>query len=86
LKGDEIPLGAQIVALCDAYDALTSARAFRSALTVQEARNVIARDAGSLWNPEMVRVFLEKVLGQESAAAPAPPAHRDPASPPQAGT
>ncbi|MGD8818157.1 MAG: diguanylate cyclase [Acidobacteriota bacterium] len=74
LKGEEIPRGAQIVALCDAYDALTSARAFRSALTLQEARSVIERDAGSLWNPEMVRVFLDKVLAPDLATSVAPPA------------
>ena len=50
------------MALCDAYDALTSARAFRSALTTKEARRVIERDAGSLWNPDVVRVFLDEVV------------------------
>ena len=65
LKGDEIPAGAQIVAVCDAYDALTSARAFRSALTLEEARRVIERDAGTLWNPDIVRVFLDKVVGEK---------------------
>ncbi len=68
LKGEEIPAGAQIVALCDAYDALTSARAFRSALTLKEARRVIERDAGTLWNPDIVRVFLEKVVDEFPAA------------------
>lgn len=71
LSGNEIPLGAQVVALCDAYDALTSARAFRSALTVREARGVIERDAGILWNPEIVRVFLDDVVCDEAAALPA---------------
>ena len=71
LRGDEIPAGAQVVALCDAYDALTSARAFRSALTLGEARQVIERDAGSLWNPDMVRVFLDQVVTEEPATQPA---------------
>ncbi len=66
LRGEEIPAGAQVVALCDAYDALTSARAFRSALTLQEARRVIERDAGTLWNPDMVRVFLDEVVSDEA--------------------
>ena len=66
LRGEEIPAGAQVVAVCDAYDALTSARAFRSALTLQEARRVIARDAGTLWNPDMVRVFLDEVVTEEA--------------------
>lgn len=71
LSGNEIPLGAQVVALCDAYDALTSARAFRSALTFTEARSVIERDAGILWNPELVRVFLDQVVSEDTAALPA---------------
>lgn len=69
LKGEEIPAGAQVVAVCDAYDALTSARAFRSALTLHEARTVIERDAGTLWNPAMVRIFLDEVVNEESQQA-----------------
>lgn len=65
LKGEEIPPGAMVVALCDAYDALTSARAFRSALSPEEARRVLERDSGRLWNPEIVRVFLDDVLEQD---------------------
>jgi diguanylate cyclase (GGDEF)-like protein len=68
LRGDEIPTGAQIVALCDAYDALTSARAFRSALTIEEARSVIERDAGTLWNPAIVRIFIDEVIGNGTSA------------------
>ncbi|MFQ5742533.1 MAG: HD domain-containing phosphohydrolase [Acidobacteriota bacterium] len=71
LKGDEIPPGAQVVAICDAYDALTSARAFRSALTSDEARRVIERDAGSLWNPRVVRVFLDRVIANNQTATAA---------------
>jgi len=70
LRGDAIPTGAQIVAVCDAYDALTSARAFRSALTIAEARRVIERDAGTLWNPEIVRVFLDEVVVDGPLASP----------------
>ncbi len=69
LKGDEIPRGAQVVAVCDAYHALTSARAFRSALMPEEARRVLERDAGRLWDPQIVRVFLEQVVHDDGAAA-----------------
>lgn len=69
LKGEQIPQGAQIVAVCDAYHALTSARAFRSALMPQEARSVLERDAGRLWDPQVVRVFLDRVVHDDSAAA-----------------
>jgi diguanylate cyclase (GGDEF)-like protein len=69
LKGEEIPQGAQVVAVCDAYHALTSARAFRSALMPEEARRVLERDAGRLWDPQIVRVFLERVIQDDGAAA-----------------
>jgi putative nucleotidyltransferase with HDIG domain len=69
LKGEEIPPGAQVVAVCDAYHALTSARAFRSALMPEEARRVLERDAGRLWDPQIVQVFLERVVQDDGAAA-----------------
>ena len=69
LKGDQIPPGAQVVAVCDAYHALTSARAFRSALMPHEARSVLERDAGRLWDPQIVQVFLERVVHDDGAAA-----------------
>jgi diguanylate cyclase (GGDEF)-like protein len=69
LKGAEIPPGAQVVAVCDAYHALTSARAFRSALMPEEARRVLERDAGRLWDPHIVQVFLERVVHDDGAAA-----------------
>jgi response regulator RpfG family c-di-GMP phosphodiesterase len=43
-------------------------------LTLQEARSVIERDAGSLWNPEMVRIFLDQVLADELAHTSQPAA------------
>jgi diguanylate cyclase (GGDEF)-like protein len=69
LKGEQIPPGAQVVAVCDAYHALTSARAFRSALMPEEARRVLERDAGRLWDPQIVQVFLERVVHDDGAAA-----------------
>jgi len=69
LKGDQIPPGAQVVAVCDAYHALTSARAFRSALMPEEACRVLERDAGRLWDPQIIQVFLERVVHDDGAAA-----------------
>lgn len=63
LAGDEIPFGAQVVGICDVYDVLTSERAYRPALTPDVARETIQGGAGRLWNPELVTVLLEKVLG-----------------------
>jgi HD-GYP domain-containing protein (c-di-GMP phosphodiesterase class II) len=59
LKGDEIPLGARIFAVVDAYDAMTSHRPYRKALPHLKAIEEIARNAGSQFDPEVVRAFLE---------------------------
>lgn len=64
LTGDEIPLGAQIVGVCDVYDVLTSDRAYRPALTPDVARKTIEGGSGRLWNPEVVEALLRKVLGE----------------------
>lgn len=62
LAGDAIPLGAQVVGLCDVYDVLTSDRAYRPALPSDVARQTIEGGIDRLWNPAVARVFLDKVL------------------------
>jgi putative two-component system response regulator len=58
LKGDEIPLCARVVAVADVYDALTSKRVYKEALSHEEARQTIASESGSHFDPEIVRAFL----------------------------
>jgi HD-GYP domain-containing protein (c-di-GMP phosphodiesterase class II) len=60
LKGDEIPLGAQIVGILDTFDALTTARANQAALPVDEAVAEITRRRG-WWSDRVFEAFL-KVL------------------------
>ena len=73
LKGDDIPLGAQIVGICDVYHALISRRAYRTALPEEEARQIIEQASGRLWNPQLAEELLNQVLGvpaeQESPSA-----------------
>lgn len=59
LKGEEIPLLARIVAVADAYEAMTSDRPYRKGLPPEEAAEVIRREAGRQFDPEVARVFLE---------------------------
>lgn len=62
LKGDEIILGARIINLADAYDAMRSARAYRkNALTKDEAIFEIKRNSGKQFDPRVVEAFLEVV-------------------------
>lgn len=59
LKGDEIPLGARIFAVVDAYDAITSYRPYRKAQTHRKAVEEIVRNSGTQFDPDVVRAFLE---------------------------
>ncbi len=61
LKGEEIPLPARIMAIADVYDALTSVRSYRAAMTHQQAIAIITRDAGTHFDPEVVQAFLRVI-------------------------
>ena len=58
LAGDEIPIGARIIAVANAFDSMTSEHPYRRALPRSEARQRIAHEAGKQFDPEVVRVFL----------------------------
>jgi len=58
LKGEEIPMGARIVALADVYQALTSDRPYRKAYSRGKAVKLIRQNAGSQFDPNIVDVFL----------------------------
>ena len=55
--GNDIPLGARIVAVCDAYDAMTSNRAYRSAMSNEAAIEELRRAAGTQFDPAVVDAF-----------------------------
>ena len=57
LKGEEIPYLARIAAIADAFDAMTSTRSYRSALTIDEAYKRILEGKGSQFDPELVEEF-----------------------------
>jgi putative two-component system response regulator len=58
LKGEAIPLAGRIVGLCDAYDAITARRVYKSAKPHHVARAVIVRSAGTHFDPRIVEAFL----------------------------
>jgi diguanylate cyclase (GGDEF)-like protein/PAS domain S-box-containing protein len=64
LKGEAIPTVARIIALADSYDAMTSERAYRKALSEEVVLAEIRNNAGTQFDPEIARVFVEKVLGK----------------------
>ena len=61
-KGAEIPLQSRILAVADAYDAMTNDRPYRKALTRLEAAGELKKHAETQFDPKVVSVFVEKVL------------------------
>ena len=66
LRGEDIPLGARIFALVDAFDAMTSDRPYRRSLTFEQALEQIARAGGTQFDPEVVRCFVELCADSDS--------------------
>ena len=54
LSGNSIPLGSRIIAVCDAYIALTSDRPYREAIAKEEAIDILKKEAGIKWDPVIV--------------------------------
>ena len=59
LKGEEIPVECRILAIADAYDAMTSDRPYRKAESHEKAVNELRRFAGTQFDPELVSKFIE---------------------------
>ena len=63
LKGQSIPFGSRIIAVADAYCAMTSERPYREALPQEKALEIIKSEAGSKWDPVVVQA-LEEVISK----------------------
>lgn len=59
LKGKEIPLSARVMAVADVFDALVSRRSYKEPFTIEKALDIIREDAGSHFDPLIVRAFLD---------------------------
>ena len=71
LAGEDIPLGARIVAVCDAFHAMISDRPYRAALSEREAMAELQRFAGSQFDPRVVEAFLDAVRADAAQPVPA---------------
>lgn len=58
VSGDSIPLEGRICAIADAYDALTTKRSYKSAMPMEQALDIIEKDAGTHFDPDLAKVFL----------------------------
>ena len=64
LSGEQIPLPTRILTIADAVEAMTSDRPWRSARSLKYAMSEIKKHAGSQFDPELAKIFLEQVSGQ----------------------
>lgn len=75
LAGDEIPLGARVVTICDAYHAMTSSRRYRDRMSRADALKELRRCAGAQFDPAIIETFctlLAPVKRPQGRFSPAP--------------
>ncbi len=65
LKGEGIPLQARIIAVVDAFDALTTDRPYKKAIEVAAALKELARNAGKQFDPRLLDALRQSVLGED---------------------
>jgi diguanylate cyclase (GGDEF)-like protein len=65
MRENDIPPGSRIIALVDAYTAMTSERPYRKSLTKEEALKVLQEGAGKEWDPRLVKIFVS-IIQKES--------------------
>lgn len=68
LQGENIPLMARILAVSDAFDAMTSTRAYRKALSLEQATGILRKESSVTWDPDIVRILFDCI--QEGIIAP----------------
>jgi putative two-component system response regulator len=59
LAGDDIPLEGRIMIIADVYDALVSERPYKKAYSHEEAVEIIKKDSGTYFDPQIIKAFLE---------------------------
>lgn len=71
LAGEEIPLNARILCVADVYDALTTSRSYRAAMSEEEAQAIMRDLSGAAFDPDLLDVFLA-LLAERESTVPAP--------------
>ena len=69
LRGRNIPIGSRIILACDAYEAMTTPRPYRPALSREDAIEQLRAGAGTTFDPEVIDALLD-LLGEHRPAVP----------------
>ena len=62
LRGEQIPFGARVIAVADSFDAMTSDRPYRAALSAEQATAMLRAGRGAQWDERIVDAFVERVV------------------------
>jgi HD-GYP domain-containing protein (c-di-GMP phosphodiesterase class II) len=81
LRGDGIPIGARIVTIVDAFDAMVSDRSYRKRLGLDDAARRLLADSGTQFDPELVKPFLKLAQGEGAQVELAEPSFEARADP-----
>ncbi|PKM57003.1 MAG: PAS domain S-box protein, partial [Firmicutes bacterium HGW-Firmicutes-3] len=65
LKGNNISIQARMIALADAYDAMTSKRPYRETMTKEQALAEIRKFSGTQFDPTLAETFIQMILRKE---------------------
>jgi diguanylate cyclase (GGDEF)-like protein/putative nucleotidyltransferase with HDIG domain len=68
LKGEEIPMGARILSIADAFDAIRSSRPYKSAFGIDDSIELLRAQSGSCFDPRLVELFIGHIGELENAA------------------
>jgi putative nucleotidyltransferase with HDIG domain len=82
LKGDQIPVGSQIIAVADAFETMTTDRAYRTAMTIEQAIAELKKNSGTQFSPKVVEAFLA-ALDKHKGLLENLERHQKPAATPQ---
>ena len=79
LAGEEIPVMGRILCIADSFDAMTSVRSYKDAMSADEAVKILREEAGKQFDPKLVLIFIELILknkveirGQRAGEEPSP--------------
>src|SRR5881396_243921 len=71
LKGEAIPLGARIISISDAFDAIRSARPYKLSFNIQNSTDLLRAQAGTMYDPHLVEIFVQHLDELEAGATKA---------------
>jgi HD-GYP domain-containing protein (c-di-GMP phosphodiesterase class II) len=77
IAGEAVPLGARIIAVCDAYDAMITTRPYRTGMSGAAAMAELRRCSGSQFDPRVVQAFIRVIERRADLAAAAAPLAAD---------